>query len=111
MHEVGVAQEILAIAFKNAGAKKITRLGISVGSRSGVDRSSLEFAINALREGTAASDCVIDIVEEKTVGFCVDCGNESYTDAFFAVCPSCGSPILEYSGGGELTLNYVDIEE
>ncbi|MDR2104680.1 MAG: hydrogenase maturation nickel metallochaperone HypA [Deferribacteraceae bacterium] len=111
MHEVGVAQEILTKAFKSAAdAKKITRIGLTLGNRSGVDRSSLEFAINALKESTIASECVVEIIEEKTIGYCSDCGSESYVDAFFAVCPRCNSPILEYSGGGGLTLNYLDVE-
>ncbi|MDR2400480.1 MAG: hydrogenase maturation nickel metallochaperone HypA [Deferribacteraceae bacterium] len=111
MHEVGIAQEILTLAFKSADkAKSITRLGLTVGNRSGIDRSSLEFALSALREGTIAADCAFDIVEVKTRGFCTDCGKESCTDPFFAVCPHCGSAILEYSGGEELTLNYVDFE-
>jgi hydrogenase nickel incorporation protein HypA/HybF len=111
MHEVGVAQEILNLAFQNSKGAKITRLGITLGNRSGVDRSTLEFALSALGEGTDADGCAIEFTEIKTVGICAECGKESRTDAFFARCPNCGSPILEYLGGRELSLDYVDVEE
>jgi hydrogenase nickel insertion protein HypA len=111
MHEVGVAQEILNLAFQNSKGAKITRLGITLGNRSGVDRSALEFALSALGEGTNADGCAIEWTEVKTVGICSGCGKESRTDAFFARCSHCGFPILEYSGGKELSLDYVDIEE
>jgi hydrogenase nickel incorporation protein HypA/HybF len=112
MHEAGIAQEIIKLALQNAGgAKSITRVGLTVGNRSGVSVSSLEFALHALREGTLASNCEFEFTEAKASGLCAGCGKESFPDDYFASCPECGLAILEFSGGDRLSLDYVDIEE
>jgi hydrogenase nickel incorporation protein HypA/HybF len=112
MHEAGIAQEIIKVALQNAdGAKSIVRIGITVGNRSGVSVSSLEFALHALREGTLAAGCEFEFNEPKAAGHCAGCGKESFPDDYFASCPECGTPILEFSGGDRLSLDYVDIEE
>lgn len=51
MHEMGVALEICRIAEERvgtAGARQLTGVGLIVGDNAGIERSSLEFCLEAL---------------------------------------------------------------
>lgn len=114
MHEVGLAQEILKIAVDAAGqngAVSVKKIGIRVGALSGVETSSLLFALNALKEDTAAKHAEIEIETVKALGVCGDCGAASTPDTFFSLCSHCGSSAVEIKEGAEFSVSYVDIDE
>ncbi len=112
MHEVGVAYEILKVAVstaKESGAESIKKIGVTVGSLSGVEVTSLEFALNSLKEETIAKDAVIEIEKVTAKGVCCECGKESTPDTFFAVCSYCNSPALEITAGEDFFISYIDV--
>lgn len=113
MHEIGVASSILEIVIKSAEdneALAVTKVGLKVGALAGVDESSLEFALNALKEGTIAADAEFVLELIPAVGICGECGKESSPDTFFSICDHCNSPTLEIVSGKEFNISYIDIE-
>jgi hydrogenase nickel insertion protein HypA len=112
MHEVGVAGEIIKTAKRIArenGAEKPGKVGLSVGTLSGVEPNSLGFALEAIKSEFELSETVFEIKVIKAEGICAECGKSSQPDAFFALCPHCNSPALELINGTEFKIEFIDI--
>jgi hydrogenase nickel incorporation protein HypA/HybF len=112
MHEVGLAYELLKLASDTAkknGASEILRIGVSVGSLSGVEPASLAFALESLKRDTEAKNADFEVDVVKAVGKCLDCGKTSTPETFFSECSHCGSPALEIVEGDKLFLKYIDV--
>ena len=112
MHEVGVAEEIIKTAVKAAKDNKAEiplKVGLSVGTLSGVEPSSLEFALEAIKGELGLSETIFEIEVVKAAGICGVCGKSSAPDVLFALCEHCGSPALELTDGTEFKILYIDI--
>jgi hydrogenase nickel incorporation protein HypA/HybF len=112
MHEVGLAYELLKLASDTAkknGATEILRVGVAVGSLSGVEPTSLAFALESLKGDTEAKNADIEMDVIKAVGKCLECGKTSVSETFFSQCDHCGSPTLEIIEGDKLFLKYIDV--
>ena len=114
MHEVGVAEgiikRVLDVAAEN-NAVSVKTIGLKIGSFSGVEPRSLEFALECLKADTLAKDSKVDIEFVIANGVCAECGKSSSPGAFLSVCTHCGSPLLEIVSGKEFEISYIDIED
>lgn len=113
MHEVGVAHSILDIVIKTAKeneASSVAKVSINIGTLSGVEPRSLEFALDSLKEGTIAQNTAFELNIIQAKGKCGECGKESQPDTFLSLCSHCGSPALDISEGGEFEISYIDID-
>ncbi|MDR2884232.1 MAG: hydrogenase maturation nickel metallochaperone HypA [Deferribacteraceae bacterium] len=113
MHEVGVAEEVLKTVLsiaKENNASKVTEVVLKLGSISGVSADALQFAFDAIKEGSIAEGAKFQIDIIKAVGVCADCGKESIPDTFFSICDHCGAPTLEIVAGKEFEIDYIDVE-
>lgn len=112
MHEVGVAEEVLKKAkqiAKDNSAPILKGIGVSIGTLSGVEPFSFEFALKALVADTELKDVAFDIKIIKAKGVCSDCGRESEPDSKFAICGHCGSIDYEITEGTEFNITYIDV--
>jgi hydrogenase nickel incorporation protein HypA/HybF len=114
MHEIGIANAILeagqAEATRRNGAKLI-RIGIRVGTLSGVDNDALRFALTALTIDTELEKVDFEIQSCPRRNRCVECGKEFESDTTSVPCPQCDSVKLVLAGGDELDLAFVELEE
>ncbi|GAB7141253.1 hypothetical protein RsTz2092_12190 [Deferribacterales bacterium RsTz2092] len=112
MHEVGIARSILdsvASAARKNGADAVKSVKLQVGSLSGVEASSLQFALDAVKAGTIATGAEFIIERVPAVGVCGECGKTSTPDTFFAVCEHCGNLSLDITAGRELKIDYIEV--
>jgi hydrogenase nickel incorporation protein HypA/HybF len=105
MHELSIAQSILAVADRHAAGRRIARVEVKVGHLRQVVPSALEFAFELLAPGVELA-----IVEVPTTVRCGTCGAESRLDGFPLICP-CGSAAVEIVAGEELTVESLDVDE
>jgi hydrogenase nickel incorporation protein HypA/HybF len=113
MHELGVAESILNTAIKVAednNAKTITKIQVKVGTLSGVEPYALQFALNAIKDGTIAQNADMEMNIIKAVGRCNACGKDSEPDTFYSICEYCNDPMLEIVAGEEFEIEFVDVE-
>lgn len=115
MHEAGLAMEIARIAVETLEASgasgKIASLHLNIGRWSGVDPSALTFALEALADGTEleGAKVVIETVEPTFV--CAACGVEYVAKDRLDPCPACGGLAGEMTGGDEMTLTHIEVED
>ncbi len=113
MHELGIAtaalEQVLAQA-RQAGAHQVARIGLRVGTLSGVDADALQFAFEAILPGTAADGAIIEIDPVAAVAHCPDCQRDfAAPDDYFCACPRCGRISTTLKQGRELELTRLEI--
>jgi hydrogenase nickel incorporation protein HypA/HybF len=106
MHELSIAQAILAIAERHAAGRRVTRVEVSIGHLRQVVPTALDFAFELL-----APEVELEMVEIPAAGRCRACGRESRLDGFPLVCRACGSGDVEVVAGEELRVESLDVEE
>lgn len=109
VHELILAESALKLALSAAGAARVFRIGLRVGTLSGVDPEALQFALTCVAQRTLAEGAVIDIETVAARGHCAACREEFALerDALLE-CPACGRPVTELRGGRELEVSRVE---
>ena len=114
MHEMSLAVNIVDIAVQTAereGAQSISRIEVEVGTLAGVLVDSLEFCLGAAARGTKAENAVFEITPVKAQGKCSECENDFEVFSFHQHCPDCSGSNITISGGQQLKVAAVTIEE
>jgi hydrogenase nickel incorporation protein HypA/HybF len=111
MHELSIAEAIVAVADRHAGGRRVSRVEVSVGHLRQVVPSALAFAFELVSEGTALAGAELVLEEVPATGRCRACGAESRFDAFPLTCRACGDHDVELTAGEELQVESLDLEE
>ena len=112
MHEVGIMQSTLDIAFEWAarnGADRIHRLGMRVGALSGVVPDALQFAFDVLKHDTPAETAQLEVEYVPLRIYCAACAREFTSDGFSTMCTDCGTFDTEIRQGRELEIAFVEL--
>lgn len=111
MHEVGIMESALGMAqqrARQAGAKRITRLVVTIGSLSGVVPESLDFAFRSLSPGSMAEGASLEIISIDAISRCESCRKDFPFSANGCICPDCGEPSMTLLQGRELELSTIE---
>jgi hydrogenase nickel incorporation protein HypA/HybF len=113
MHEIGLMQEALDIAFAYAarhGAQRIERVTLRVGDAAGVDAESLSLGFDVATGGTIAEGARLEIEHVAVVCYCTRCDVEFRpTDTMLFACPRCQQVTINLRGGQTLELGSIEI--
>lgn len=113
MHEVGIMQSALELAFeqaKAAQATKIHRIGMRIGIFSGVVAEALRFGFEAFTPGTPAEGAEIQIEIVPARSTCRQCGKKyEVTDVASLQCPGCGGEPDGFEGGREIEVTEIEV--
>ncbi|MCI0701827.1 MAG: hydrogenase maturation nickel metallochaperone HypA [Planctomycetia bacterium] len=108
MHELGITQEVVAIAEEHAKGQRIARVVLEIGKLSGVFPDAVRFCFELCAEGTAVEGAKLEIVETPGRARCRACNNEVPLEKPFGEC-SCGCTDLEWLAGDELRVRELEI--
>jgi hydrogenase nickel incorporation protein HypA/HybF len=114
MHELGIAEELLRVVLPQAqahGAKRVTRVGLRVGVLRAVVADNLAFLFAHVAKGTIAEGATLAIDEEPLVVDCPACGVRSEACAIVLECPACRALGVSLSGGDEMRIVDLDIDD
>jgi hydrogenase nickel incorporation protein HypA/HybF len=111
MHELSIASAVLEIVERYAGERRVGRVDLKVGHLRQVVPSALEFAFELVAEGSVAEGAELHMQEIPAVVTCRDCGCESELRAFPPHCPACMALDVEVTGGDELLVESLELEE
>lgn len=113
MHELSIAESILAIAqseMEKAGASSIGELELEIGKLAGVEYSSLDFALQMLTENSNFKNTKIIIHKPDGNATCNDCNCSFSIDSFIGQCPKCNSYKYTITSGKELRVKSIVID-
>jgi hydrogenase nickel incorporation protein HypA/HybF len=108
---MGITQGILASsidAARQAGADRICEIRISVGELTEVQDFALQFAFEALKQGTMADEATLSVTHIPATSKCNDCDVTYEHDRFEMLCPECGSFNVTPLTGRELRIDSIE---
>ena len=113
MHEMGIISGVLDAvnaSARDAGANAVCAVNLRIGVMTEAIADALEFAFEALSEGTLCegADLAIEWVNPRSV--CMECGNEFDHDRFHRTCPECGSYETVLVAGRELEISSIEVD-
>ncbi len=111
MHELSIAEAVVAIVERHAGARIVRKVELKVGHLRQVVPSALEFAFELLSEGTRLEGAELAIEEVPALGRCRACGAESTLEWFPLQCRACGGLDLELLAGEELLVDALELDD
>ena len=111
MHELSIADAIVAIAEGHAGGRRVSKVEVKVGHLRQVVPSALAFAFELVSQGTTVEGAELQIEDVPTRVRCRSCAARSLVDGFPLACPTCGSLDVDVQSGEELLVDWVELVE
>ena len=111
MHETALTQKLINIscrALEGKGVTKVNSVTLCVGALSGVLYDAMEFAFDAMKQGTVLETADLDFEELPVTARCRDCAYEYNPVGFPYICPVCGGRYFEIIGGEEVYIKNID---
>jgi len=112
MHELSIAMGIVAIAekeAKKANVKEVKAIDLEIGTLSGVEIESLNFAWPMAVENSVLQKAEkrIHVIEAKAR--CLECEQVFNINNLFDACPNCGSHFKDIFQGKEMRVKSIEI--
>ena len=111
MHELSIADAVVAIASRHAGERRVTRVEVQVGHLRQVVPDALRFAFGLVAAGTPVEGAELVLEVIPAAGSCRACGTVGELPGFPLVCGACGSADLELLRGEELCVEALELED
>jgi hydrogenase nickel incorporation protein HypA/HybF len=109
MHELGLCEPILDAVERRAAGRRVTGVGLRVGTLQRVVAPALAQAFALVAQGTVADGATVDLTTVPAWLSCAACGHQQETVEPLAACPTCGAPGPELTGGDELILEWIRV--
>ncbi len=115
MHEMGIAMEIMNIAYdsipKDIENPRIQIINLKIGKLAAVVPESLSFCFNIITKDSPFAEAKLNIEEIPVKARCKDCNVEWIIEGPVFVCEKCNSGSIEILSGRELDIESIEIEE
>jgi hydrogenase nickel incorporation protein HypA/HybF len=114
LHEIGIASSILSCVEAEARRRTevaICAVGVRIGELSAIDKDALAFAFEALTRNTPLEKVRIEIEWLPRRQKCLSCSEEFAVKDLDLNCPKCGDSRTTCTGGTELDIAYLEVEE
>ncbi len=111
MHELSIAEAILAIVCEHADGRRVTRVDVRVGHLRQVVPDALAFSFEMVAQGTVAEGAELVAESVGAEGDCRMCGARSRLPEFPLRCRACGGLDIEVVSGEELCVESFDVTD
>jgi hydrogenase nickel incorporation protein HypA/HybF len=114
MHELSIANAIVDAVLHEIQQRNlpaVQTIGIRIGALSGVVPEALQFGFEAITSDTPLASTKLKIEPVPVHGKCHGCDHDFTVDDFVFACPICSSGKIEVTGGEELDIAYLEVEE
>lgn len=113
MHEGALTENLfehVLIHAREANAKRVTRVKVTIGALSDATPESIQFYFSQLAPGTMIEGAQLEFVSAPGQAECPSCGHQFPIDDIYATCPNCNTfPIKVISGDG-VYLSSLEVE-
>ena len=110
MHELGITQNIVAIASEYASGMPVKRVTLEIGKLTAVMPDAIRFCFDVCCQGTVLEGAQLEIIEKPGLARCKRCGRQVALEFPFGVC-DCGCQDLQIIQGEELTIKELETED
>jgi len=111
VHELSIAESVVAIASRHAAGRRVAKVELKVGHLRQVVPTALEFAFELVAQGTEVEGAELQIEVVPAAGACRACGGETKLADFPLRCGRCGGFDVEVTAGQELLVDSLELEE
>lgn len=114
MHELSIAMSIVDIASKQAeaaSAELVSQIELDIGTLSGIEYESLEFALSVAVKDTLFEQTRFKINRIEPLCECRSCEHLYSPGKEFGACPNCGKHEPEFIRGRELQIKSLLVEQ
>jgi hydrogenase nickel incorporation protein HypA/HybF len=111
MHELSLATSIADIVHRHARGRRVTRVEVAVGHLRLAMPSALAFGFELASMGTLFEGAKLDVRQVPLRARCRVCGEEVEPETWPLPCPTCSSYELAISGGEELRVEAIEIDD
>jgi hydrogenase nickel incorporation protein HypA/HybF len=111
MHELSLASSIADIVQRHARGRRVTRVEVAVGHLRQAAPSALSFGFELVTMGTPLEGAELHIRQVPVRGRCRHCGEEVEPEAWPLACPVCASFELAITGGEELYVEALEVDD
>ena len=111
MHELSIADAIVAIACEQARGRRVRSIEVKVGGLRQVVPDALEFAFQLVAEGTSTEGATLEVEHVAPRVRCARCVVESVVASFPLACAECGSFDVDVVAGDELLVDSLELED
>jgi len=113
MHEGALTENLfehVLIHAREANAKRVTRVKVTIGALSDATSDSIQFYFSQLAPGTIVEGAQLEFESKPGSAKCPSCGHEFEIEDIYATCPVCKTfPIQVISGDG-VYLSSLEVE-
>jgi hydrogenase nickel incorporation protein HypA/HybF len=110
LHELAVADAIVAIAREHARGRRVSAVDVRIGHLRQVVPHALELAFGLVAVGTNVEGAALNIEHVPARVLC-KCGAETEQHDFPLACASCGGLAVDVIGGDELLVESLELDE
>lgn len=111
MHELSLANAILASALRHADGRPVRAVQMRIGAMRQVVPGSLDFYFGIVTRGTPAAGAALEVEYRPARLRCEDCGREWEPELPIFRCPGCGGAAVEILAGTEFEIESITVEE
>lgn len=111
MHELALADAIVAIAEEHAAGRRVARVELQVGRLRQVVPDALAFSFELVAAGTAAEGAELAIEDVPARVTCRRCGRETEVDGFPLACAVCGALDVDVTDGEQFQVVALELED
>jgi len=113
MHEGALTEELfehVLIHTKEANARRVTRVKVTIGALSDATPDSIKFYFDALAPGTLVEGAALEFESAPGTAHCSACDKEFEIADLYASCPQCGAFPLKVTSGNGVYLSSLEVE-
>jgi|GEM_PF-580824 len=113
MHEGALTEDLfehVIIHAREANARCVTRVRVSIGALSDATAESIQFYWNTMAAGTIAADAVLEFEAIPGQATCPKCAADFEIDELYAACPKCETFPVQVTGGNGVYLSSLEVE-
>jgi hydrogenase nickel incorporation protein HypA/HybF len=111
MHELALAEALVAIAEQHACGSRVARVELEVGRLRQVVPNALAFSFELVAQGTAVEGAELAIDEVPARVDCRACGARTDLDGFPLACGRCGALDVNVASGEQFRVVALELEE
>ena len=113
MHEGTLTEDLfehVLIHAKEANARRVTRVKVTIGALSDATAESIQFYFSQLSPGTIVDGAELEFESKPGLAKCPSCGKEFEIDEIYAACPVCDKFPVQVTGGEGVYLASLEVE-